>query len=331
MEAAASIGNPQPLASHRRAPGLYAGFWRRLAAWLIDCAIGMAIAEAFVAIAGTWLLAAWALAGGNHGPALARLIDAALQPFAIIVVWLYYAIGESSRWQATPGKRMLGLQVVDGRGERIGFTRASVRYFGQYLSVLMVGIGFLMAGWTARKQALHDFIADCCVVRARGLAAWRREAPADPESMELAGVSAAKREVPRRVAMGCGVAVAVVVVAAFVVPVWRGHTVRSEVAQGVAATQRPRALIAEFIGERGMLPVDNADLGLPRPDALQARYVVSIKVADGKVLVTYGNQAVRTIRGRHVVLAPEGNAALLHWRCSSPDIRAVFLPSGCRD
>jgi uncharacterized RDD family membrane protein YckC len=79
--------------------------------------------------------------------------------------WIYYASMESSSWQATLGKKILGLRVTDLAGNRITFARASGRFFGKILSGMILGIGFLMAGFTARKQALHDILAGCLVLR----------------------------------------------------------------------------------------------------------------------------------------------------------------------
>ena len=61
--------------------------------------------------------------------------------------------------------RLLGLKVTDLAGNRITFARASGRFFGKILSGMILGIGFLMAGFTARKQALHDILAGCLVLR----------------------------------------------------------------------------------------------------------------------------------------------------------------------
>ena len=79
--------------------------------------------------------------------------------------WIYYAALESSSWHATLGKKILGLKVTDLTGNRITFARASGRFFGKILSGMILGIGFLMAGFTARKQALHDILAGCLVLR----------------------------------------------------------------------------------------------------------------------------------------------------------------------
>ena len=82
--------------------------------------------------------------------------------------WLYFAMLESGKSQATVGKRVLGLQVTDRQGVRVSFGRATGRFFAKLISALPFDIGFMMAGWTQRKQALHDMIADTLVVRKPG-------------------------------------------------------------------------------------------------------------------------------------------------------------------
>jgi uncharacterized RDD family membrane protein YckC len=59
----------------------------------------------------------------------------------------------------------LGLKVIDLYGNRISFARATGRHFAKYISGVILGIGYIMAGFTERKQALHDMIAGTLVIR----------------------------------------------------------------------------------------------------------------------------------------------------------------------
>jgi uncharacterized RDD family membrane protein YckC len=79
--------------------------------------------------------------------------------------WLYCAFTESSPWRATIGKRVMGLQVICADGERTSFGVATVRHMMKFLSLFILMIGFLMSGWTKRRQALHDMPCDCLVIR----------------------------------------------------------------------------------------------------------------------------------------------------------------------
>lgn len=85
---------------------------------------------------------------------------------SIIMEWLYCALMESSHRQATLGKIIVGIKVTDLNGNRISFGRATGRHFGKILSSLFLFIGYIMAGFTEKKQALHDIISNCLVVNA---------------------------------------------------------------------------------------------------------------------------------------------------------------------
>lgn len=82
----------------------------------------------------------------------------------IIGWWLYSALMQSSERQATIGMRVLGLRVTDMEGQRITFSRATIRFFASILSFLIFGIGFFMVDFTRKKQSLHDIIAKTLVV-----------------------------------------------------------------------------------------------------------------------------------------------------------------------
>ncbi len=152
---------------------LYAGFWLRFVAYIIDAII---IGIPFGAIILILLAATGILAGvqnihkGESPGAIFALFGVGVI-FGVIVIafvggWLYYAWCESSEWQATLGKKALGLYVTDMEGRRITFGRASGRFFAKMITGLIpLGIGYMLAGFTAKKQALHDMIASCLVMR----------------------------------------------------------------------------------------------------------------------------------------------------------------------
>ncbi|HCA79225.1 MAG TPA: RDD family protein [Bacteroidetes bacterium] len=148
----------------------YAGFWRRFVAYMIDQLL-MGVVAFMVFLPGLALLGLGMGAGmmeeteGAIGLVIAA-IAAYLTAILVVVVlqWLYYALMESSNKQATLGKLALGIIVTDMDGKRLTFGRATGRYFGKILSSLILNIGFLMAAFTEKKQALHDLIASCVVV-----------------------------------------------------------------------------------------------------------------------------------------------------------------------
>jgi len=151
----------------------YAGFWMRFLATIIDGVllgiINIIILVPFLGLVG--LTVAGHASDPDMDSADAGLMVALLSTYLISMLavavagWLYFALMESSSRGATLGKMALGLRVVDLSGNRIGFGRATGRYFGKLVSGAILCIGYIMAGFTQQKQALHDMMAGCLVVR----------------------------------------------------------------------------------------------------------------------------------------------------------------------
>jgi len=146
----------------------YAGFWLRFVAWIIDrIVLQFAGGILTLPLAGSIGIRELMRTHPSSPEDFIPLIATMRRFFLIILVleWLYYALLESSVWQATLGKKALGLEVTDLVGVRITFGRATGRYFARYISFFTLGIGYLMAGFTEKKQALHDMIAGTLVIR----------------------------------------------------------------------------------------------------------------------------------------------------------------------
>ncbi|MBK8365592.1 MAG: RDD family protein [Bacteroidetes bacterium] len=141
-------------------PVTYAGFWIRFGAAFIDGLIMYVIQTAItLAFFGGFALSPEAMQSAGMG---------SLAGYYIIILGLnlvYFAVMESSSYQATFGKRALGLKVVDKNFERLTLGNALGRYLAKIPSALILGIGYFMAGWTEKKQALHDMIASTYVVK----------------------------------------------------------------------------------------------------------------------------------------------------------------------
>ncbi len=147
----------------------YAGFWRRFVAYLIDKLIistfACIIILPFIAIVGLGTLANNDYDSSSSTGLVFALIGAyfGLVIMLVIADWLYFSLMES-RKGATLGKMAMKLRVTDMSGQPVSFARASGRYFGKILSGLILGVGYMMAGWTQQKQALHDILSGCLVV-----------------------------------------------------------------------------------------------------------------------------------------------------------------------
>lgn len=121
----------------------YATFWARFFAIIID-SIVLGIAQFIIGLVVTGY---------------------AINIISIVIGWLYYTLQESSDAQATIGKKALGLRVTDLNGNRITFLNATGRYFGKILSAIILLIGFIMAAFDSKGQALHDKLAGTLVLR----------------------------------------------------------------------------------------------------------------------------------------------------------------------
>jgi len=155
----------QPNASPQGVVGdNYAGFWLRMWAGIIDVALEAAGAL-LVTIAIDFVLQRVGKMLG-YAPWISKFATGMAYILVLTIGgWLYCAFMESSSWRATLGKRWMGLQVVNADGGQVSFGQATVRHFMKFLSLFSAGVGFLMAAWTKRRQALHDIPADCIVVR----------------------------------------------------------------------------------------------------------------------------------------------------------------------
>jgi len=162
----------------------YAGFWLRVVAHLIDSAVLTVVFGAVIAIC----VATFGLhffrgfVPGMYGganvsydanypmhplfPAAVLGVILVLLPLTIVGTWLYFALMEASPRQGTLGKIALGLFVTDLQGRRITFARATGRFFAKIVTGLIpFFIGYIMAGFTEKRQALHDMIAGCLVLK----------------------------------------------------------------------------------------------------------------------------------------------------------------------
>ena len=142
---------------------VYAGFWKRVAANVIDSVVVGIVGGIIGAIIGGVIGAVFGLNGGLGGGGFLA-IQLVTNLVSIAITAGYYAWFHSSANQATLGKMAIGIKVVRSDGEAISFARGIGRYFAFLLSSLILGIGLLMAAFTERKQGLHDMICDTLVV-----------------------------------------------------------------------------------------------------------------------------------------------------------------------
>jgi uncharacterized RDD family membrane protein YckC len=171
---------PEPPGLTALPTAAYAGFWLRFIAFVIDLIllfIPLTVIVGFLAVGMGLSVAVEQVQPGESLEALTALLGSGfiLAVLLIMIVGsgLYFALFECSPLQGSLGKKILGLYVTDTAGKRISFGRASGRFFaGKFVALGVPGLGIIyfilsciFAGLTPRKQALHDMIADCLVMR----------------------------------------------------------------------------------------------------------------------------------------------------------------------
>ncbi|HRX30553.1 MAG TPA: RDD family protein [Tenuifilaceae bacterium] len=149
----------------------YAGFWWRFIAYLLDTVIINTVLSIFIIpIMALLGFTAFKASSYNFSEADALGMVGVVTGFVLLFImlalvagWLYFALMESSKYQGTIGKIAIGLIVTDMDGNKISFARATGRYFGKFISGIILDIGYFMAGFTEKKQALHDMLASTLV------------------------------------------------------------------------------------------------------------------------------------------------------------------------
>ena len=297
---------------------MYATFLRRCAALLLDGGL-----VAFLGLATSRLL--------HFNAGTSALLF-------LLLLWIYKAGMEGSAAQGTVGKLALDLKVTSGDGAGIGPWRATGRFVAFLLSGCTLGIGFVIALFTDRRQALHDLLADTLVIR-RGYDATHIAAtPAAPQ-----------RSAAFRVAVIVGVLLLVPGLGVLGTLVMWAYTIRDLRAQ-VAEVLRLAVPIERAAGQAlvaGQAPasISTASLGLSPPPA--TRYLAQIEVRNAAVVIRFGGVAHPLILGHQLVLYPvrSGNELIFVCGYARPpgarldldnsaslvtDIREDFLPRECR-
>jgi Tfp pilus assembly protein PilE len=243
-------------------------------------------------------------------------------PFAsLAAVWLYFALMHSSARQATLGKMAFGIKVTDLAGERVSFLRATGRYFATWVSSILLAVGFLMAGLTARKQALHDMIAGTLVVRA----------DANPESVQAGGTTMPVGAGVLVVAILLGPLPLIGIMAAIAIPSYQDYLTRAQLTESVMEARNARAAVEAHYAQKRELPAQLSETGyrpaspnVIRVDATFAGPTIEIRAVPGP--------AVRVAStGGAVLMRSPAPPAPFEWKCSGYNIPNKYLPVNCRE
>ena len=153
---------------------VYAGFWLRFVAYVLD-AIILGVFTIPIMIGAAVLMGVGSVISSlprngdpfeNGFPPIFALFMLVFVGVAFVGGWLYHALLECSEWQGTAGKRIVGILVTDMGNARVTFARATGRYFAKFISgMIPLGIGYIIAGFTEKRQAIHDMLAGTLVLR----------------------------------------------------------------------------------------------------------------------------------------------------------------------
>jgi len=305
----------------------YAGFWRRWAALFIDQLI---LSLAFYALVFVLIIAAavggWvdmdALDSEHPSPLLVAGYFGILL-FYYVAAAAYYTLSESSRQQATLGKRAVGIKVVDLHGRRLTWGHAIGRWCAASLSYLSMYIGFAMAGFTARKQALHDMVASTLVVDRWAYTDFPERQQRGPGGCAIVAIAGV-------VLM---IAIAVIgILAAIALPAYNSYRQRAGIGQVVAETASLRNKALAYHAQEQRC-ADDVAVGIEDGGAVPGTMHIAHAQAGAfegggcGLEVTLGGFNDAKLDGHKLwwEITPGGD-----WKCSS-DLDGAQQPAGCRN
>lgn len=319
---------PMPSSQDRAASTspVYAGFWRRFAALIIDrllisavlIVIGVVVAVAMMAVAPAH--AESDSAGANAG----FIFEGILWFGYLLIAPFYFALQESSVHQATLGKRALGIKVTTLDGRRLTVAHALGRWAAAAVSYFTFYIGFLMAAFTERKQALHDLMVGTLVVDR-----WAFTEQPEKQQQGTSGCLLA-------LIIGTFAFVPILgILAAIAIPQYQLYVIRAQANEGLYIAEALKPAVANAYAELGRCPT-NADAGFRPPDAYAGSYVVSATVGaldngDCAIEVRFGGaKANRAIAESSLRFEAAPGADGFHWTCGSVNLEDQYLPRACR-
>ena len=271
---------------------IYAGFWRRAAASLVD---GLLLAVPAIVVNVIF----------GKDSVLGFLVG-------IAIGCAYFAGFHSSAKQATPGKMAFAVKISDLAGARIGVARAIGRYFASWLSAFTLGIGYLMAAFSQKKQALHDMISGTLVVNAK---------------VDFNQIVAGGGVMPITAGVRAITILLLIIpffgglLAAILTPAYQDYTVRRKIVEALTEISALRNEIQQAYTYN--VPFKTGSFRVASPN------VKSVEVNSSGVVVVALVSAVSD--GGSIVYTPSiQSGGIVSWRCSAVRVAPKYLPMECR-
>jgi uncharacterized RDD family membrane protein YckC len=271
---------------------LYAGFWRRLAAALLDGAILLAL---------FWLAI--------------DILDAVTSGVSVkigvsLLLILAYFIGfHLLKRQATPGKLAFRIKLAASEGGRVGFDRVALRALAACVSAAALMLGFAVIALNGRRRALHDFIARTVVVRSN----------ATPEELAGGGDEMPQNRMSTVLQVVAGLGLGAILL--YFVPSFFDREKRAALSVALQSVEPVQADVVNALREGRALPV-----GAVKP---ASKFVARIFVTrDGEILMRLDEE---NFDSAVIRLTPEQQTGKpVRWSCYSDEIRKAYLPANCR-
>ena len=302
---------------------VYAGFLRRWAALILD---NLILGFGFYAV----LIIVFMLIGLVGGfttdtdepPVWVGAVCLVLVLLYYVAAAGYYALQESGPHQATLGKRALGIKVTDLAGQRLSFSQALGRWAAAAISYLSFYIGFLMAAFTERKQALHDLIAGSLVVDR-----WAYSEYPERQQQGVSGCLIALLLVPIAGLFLIGI------LAAIAIPQFQDYSARAQTSEGVAIANGLKTQVEAAYLELNRCPT-NADSGFQPAEDYAGNHLESATISESApnrcmIEIRFGGAgAEHRLIGQTLVF--EANTDDWAWECRGGTVPERLRPPACR-
>ncbi|TQV73820.1 hypothetical protein FLL45_13200 [Aliikangiella marina] len=294
---------------------VYGGFWKRFFAYFID---GIIFNFTF------FMIAIWgfgAAASLNDPFAMSSSVGL-IYLFYYLSWWMYYALQESSNAQATIGKRALGIKVVDMNGHALSFAHAAGRQAAGAITAFTLLIGYLLAAFTKRKQALHDLIAGTVIVNNNFGPNQIVEVNQNPPAgMSVGGIIAV---------VGLVLIIPIGGIIAMVsVPAYHDYTTRAKVASATSRAQQAQAAISIYALDTGYWPRNFEQAKISSDDMRTSDYYILLE-PEGVLSLNF--ESPESLAGSQLLFIPElDNDGGYDWRCQPVRLESRYLPSVCQN
>jgi Tfp pilus assembly major pilin PilA len=130
-----------------------------------------------------------------------------------------------------------------------------------------------------------------------------------------------------------GMVAVVAILAAIAIPAYQDYVIRSQVSEGAALAEGSKVAVAEFYSNKGRMPRDNAEAGVATAESIIGNYVSSVRIEDGRIAVTYGEQANTALKGGVLMFTPAPQAGSVSWTCNTAagtTVAIKYRPTACR-